>query len=139
MDALFVRVATIADVDVVECLEADACAEEKVHRGSWVRPPGTDSEGTSRTYVGGLGETIFGAIRVRQGDDNIWGVELLHVEQGARGVGIGDALLSRVLTDLAAEGAGSLTASAQPGDRSLKNLFERHGLVAQTILVGREL
>lgn len=104
-----------------------------------MRPPGTTPDGDCLTFVGGLGDTVFGVIRVRRGVDGAWGIELLHVEEEARGVGIGDALLARAMTDLSAAGVRSLTASAQPGDRSLKNLFERHGLVARTILVGRDL
>lgn len=139
MDALFVREAAVSDETVIGRLEVLACAEEKIHRGSWVRPAGPAADGSVLTYVGGLGESVFGVLRVRQSVDDVWAVELLHVEEAARGVGIGDALLSRVTADLARAGAVSLTASAQPGDRSLKNLFERHGLVARTILVGRDL
>ena len=139
MNAVFVRVATSNDDTTIETLTGFACAEQERHRGSWVRPPRVLPDGDSMTYVGGLGDTVFGVVRVRQGTDDTWGIELLHVEEAARGVGIGDALLARVMLELVARGVRSLAASAQPGDRSLKNLFERHGLVARTILVGRDL
>jgi hypothetical protein len=35
--------------------------------------------------------------------------------------------------------AAWVQSSAMPGDRAMKNLFERHGLVAQTIIVGKKL
>lgn len=139
MDTVFVRVATPTDSATIERLVELACAEHGRHRGSWVRPPGLTADGDSFTFVGGLGDTVFGVIRVRRGIDDIWGIESLHVEEPARGVGVGDALLSRAMAELSAVGGRSLTAAAQPGDRSLKNLFERHGLVARTILVGRDL
>lgn len=91
------------------------------------------------TLVAGYGSTVFGAVRARRGLEGTWGVELLHVEEDARGVGIGDLLVLRLMSELSSLGARSLVAAAQPGDRALKNLFERHGLVARTILVGRDL
>lgn len=139
MDGVFVRAASTGDESVIGRLSERACAEQERHRGSWVRPPETSTDGATITLVGGMGETTFGVLRVREGSDDVWGIELLHVEEVARGVGIGDALLIRAMAEVSARGARSLVASAQPGDRSLKNLFERHGLVARTILVGRDL
>ena len=139
MDRVFVREGTSDDDSAIMRLSELACNEQQRLRGSWVLPPGTTPDGKCITLVGGLGDTVFGTIRVREGVDGAWGVELLHVEEPARGVGIGDALLADAMARLSADGVGSLTASAQPGDRSLKNLFERHGLVARTILVSRNL
>ena len=41
--------------------------------------------------------------------------------------------------DIARTVADTWRAHALPGDRAMKNLFERHGLVAQTIVVGKSL
>lgn len=139
MSELFARVAIDADGATIEELARRACVEQGRHRGSWVRPAGVDPEGDSVTLVAGYGSTVFGAVRARRGLEGTWGVELLHVEEDARGVGIGDLLVLRLMSELSSLGARSLVAAAQPGDRALKNLFERHGLVARTILVGRDL
>jgi GNAT superfamily N-acetyltransferase len=61
----------------------------------------------------------------------------VYVEPDAREIGIGDALVLHAIDFLRSQKATWIGAQAQPGDRALKNLFERHGLVAQTIIVGR--
>jgi len=63
----------------------------------------------------------------------------VFVEPWARGVGVGDALMAAALEEAARCGAHSVGGSALPGDRSMKNLFERNGLVAREILVERRL
>ena len=139
MSDLFVRTATRADDVFIDELARCACAEQDRHRGSWVRPPGVDPEGACLTLVAGFGSTVLGVVRAREGLEGTWGVELIHVDEEGRGVGIGDLLVIRLMSELSSFGARRLVASAQPGDRALKNLFERHGLVARTILVGRDL
>ena len=63
----------------------------------------------------------------------------VFVEPWARGVGVGDAMMAALLEEARKVGAVSVTGSALPGDRSMKNLFERNGLVAREILVERKL
>ena len=63
----------------------------------------------------------------------------VYVEPWARGVGVGDALMAALLDEAARCGARSVGGSALPGDRGMKNLFERNGLVAREILVERRL
>lgn len=65
-------------------------------------------------------------------------VSHVYVDPDARSVGVGDALLQEVL-QRATSASGMIKAVALPGDREMKNLFERHGLTAQTIIVGRKL
>lgn len=136
---VFVRIANESDRESIDELVDRAREEQKRHRGSWVRPPGVSPDGAILTLVGGLGQTVLGVISAREGIGRSWGIELLHVHEDGRGVGVGDALVLALMSELRARSAQSLTGAAQPGDRSLKNLFERHGLVARTILVGREL
>jgi len=73
----------------------------------------------------------------QQGRSGRWWIRHVHVEERAREVGLGDAMMLAVTSEVARCGGTWIGASAQPGDRSLKNLYERHGLVARTILVGR--
>lgn len=66
-------------------------------------------------------------------------VDHVYVDEWARGVGVGDALMNSLLVEAKRIGARSVGSSALPGDRALKNLFERNGLVAREILVERML
>ena len=61
--------------------------------------------------------------------------DLVWVEPGAREVGVGEALVDELLLQARGLGATALEAVALPGQRELKNLFERFGLVARAIVV----
>lgn len=63
----------------------------------------------------------------------------IYVTEEARGVGLGEQLLTALLETAGAAGAHEIDASALPGDRDTKNLFERFGLVARLIVVSRRL
>ncbi len=66
-------------------------------------------------------------------------VSLVFVTAGARGIGVGEALLDAA-TDWAREaGCVGLDGLALPGDRETKNLYERAGMSARLITVYREL
>lgn len=66
-------------------------------------------------------------------------VQLLWVDEGAREVGLGESLLDQLVQRCRSAGATRIEAVALPGDRDTKNLFERAGLVARLIVVGRRL
>jgi GNAT superfamily N-acetyltransferase len=70
---------------------------------------------------------------------NDWSIDSVFVESASRDIGIGDALVLACISELRELNATWLQSSALPGDRAMKNLFERHGLVAQTIIVGKKL
>ena len=136
MTVVFARVATAGDSDPVARLVASARTEAPAHRGvPFERVPGPES----LTIVGGVGTTVFGVLHATRTDVDVWTIHVVHVERDARGVGIGDALVGCALAELRRAGASAVESGAQPGDRALKNLFERHGLVARTIIVGRTL
>ncbi len=63
----------------------------------------------------------------------------LYVTPGARGVGVGEAMMDLMLDEARAVGATGIDALALPGDRATKNFFESYGLVARAILVHRSL
>lgn len=63
----------------------------------------------------------------------------LYVEPEGRDVGVGEALMDRVLEWAEARDCGGIDSFALPGNRAMKNLFERYGLVARAILVHRPL
>ena len=66
-------------------------------------------------------------------------VRYLYVETEARQVGVGEALLDDIFVWAKANGCDALESMALPGDRELKNMFERYGLVARAIVVHRRL
>jgi GNAT superfamily N-acetyltransferase len=59
----------------------------------------------------------------------------LYVEPEGREVGMGEALMDSVLAWAQEVGCGGIDSFALPGNRAMKNLFERYGLVARAILV----
>jgi len=116
-------------------------------------------EARPEPVVGGLAETI-GAVdaMVVVGciDDSVVGYAVvtsrtlrdgsvlgaitdLYVQVAAREVGVGEAMMDKLLSWCESRGCRGLDGVALPGNRSLKNFFERYGLVARAILVHRPL
>lgn len=131
---IVVRVATESDSSIIEQHRTQSESESQRYRGT----PARTSQSPTTSYVAIVGETVFGSLSVYEEASRAT-ITHVFVEPEAREIGIGDTLISYAMKDLSARNVSYLAASAQPGDRSLKNLFERHGLVAQTILVGRSL
>lgn len=63
----------------------------------------------------------------------------LFVEEAARGVGVGSALMDWLQQWAVEQGCAGIGATVLPGDRASKNFFEGYGLVARAILVHRDL
>jgi ribosomal protein S18 acetylase RimI-like enzyme len=61
----------------------------------------------------------------------------LYVTPGARGVGVGEALMELFVDAARADGAVGIDSLVLPGDRATKNFFERFGLTARAIVVAR--
>lgn len=136
LNVVFVRPSTKDDDSTIERHQHLSVIESRSYRGSI-----SSVEAGSRTvsFVAGVGHSIFGSLTLTQVSDTAWSIVHVFVEQEAREIGIGDALVMHAMAFLQDVNATWIGAQAQPGDRALKNLFERHGLVAQTILVGRNL
>ena len=92
-----------------------------------------------RIYVAEFESSPIGSLTIRVDSDDEWVIEFVHVVSEARGIGAGNHLLGQLIADARAAGVSKLTASALPGDRGTKNLFERFGLIAETIIVSRDL
>lgn len=93
--------------------------------------------------AGTIDQTVIGYAVARieplRGGERLGIVEDIYVEPGARGVGVGEALMDAVLDwcrDRQCIGVDSL---ALPGNRETKNFFESFGLVARAIVVHRSL
>lgn len=129
-----VRIAETRDGSSVQTLLNEAIEEQKKYRGQFSQTHTADT-----TLVAVVGESVVGILQYAVTSKDSAVITCVHVHHLARDIGVGDALLLRAITDLRDAGVEWLSGQAQPGDRALKNLFERHGLVAQTIVVGKSL
>jgi ribosomal protein S18 acetylase RimI-like enzyme len=86
-----------------------------------------------------VGVSAVGSLVVQCGETGEWNINHVHVIREARGIGVGDALMKRMLSDARADGVRRISSVALPGDRSTKNLFERFGLIAEAIVVSKNL
>lgn len=76
---------------------------------------------------------------VRDEAERIVVVEQVYVHPDARELGFGDALLAAAAEYGRASGATIIEAETLPGDREIKNLYERAGITARLIVVSRRL
>jgi len=132
---MFVRVATDADARVITEHQDASSTEATLYRGR-IRP--STDPGVDLSYVAGFGSTVMASLMVRI-DSTVASIQHVYVVPDSREVGLGDALIQTLLSEMPTRGVKSIEAQALPGDRGMKNLFERHGLIAQTILVGKSI
>lgn len=66
-------------------------------------------------------------------------VECCYVETGARGVGVGTALMEAAVDWCAARGCTDMDALALPGDRTTKQRLEAAGFTARLLTLNRRL
>jgi len=97
----------------------------------------------SLVLVGTIDDSIIGyavtTIETVADEGRLAVVRDLYVEPGARGVGVGAAMMDAVLTWAEERGCIGVDALALPGSRATKNFFEGFGLVARAIVVHRSL
>jgi ribosomal protein S18 acetylase RimI-like enzyme len=135
--SIFVRPATADDAAILLTHRELSGQEATQYRGSVLQPSFNESHGF--TFVAGVGSTVMGSLVSTPSETNIWSIDFVFVDATCREIGIGDALVIACLRELTQRNATWVQSSAMPGDRAMKNLFERHGLVAQTIIVGKKL
>ena len=135
--SIFVRNAGQDDAAALARHQKLSQQEATQYRGSTLA---TSKEVTQTlALVAGVGTTVMGSLVATAAETTEWSIEFVFVEAASREIGIGDALVLECLRELQSNKATWLQSSALPGDRAMKNLFERHGLVAQTIIVGKKL
>lgn len=61
----------------------------------------------------------------------------LFVEEGARSIGVGEAMVERVVAFCAEAGCIGVDALALPGARAAKNFFEESGFTARALVMHR--
>lgn len=150
------RTATSTDVDVVADLATLAIEELTPHRGGalWrresARPiPTTPSieadlaDPEVHVVVGTIDDVPVGYAVVRRvallDQSHLARISDLYTLEGARGVGVGEAMMDDVVEWSRSEGCTGVDSVALPGDRHTKNFFESFGLVARAIVVHRSL
>jgi GNAT superfamily N-acetyltransferase len=94
-------------------------------------------------WVGTVDDQIVGYATGRTetlpGGTDLGVVEELFVEPGARGVGVGEALMGALLAWFVDRGCAGVDTVALPGDRLSKNFFESSGFKARLIVMHRSL
>ena len=145
-----IRHATTDDLAVI--IELDATAREAVasQRGgrNWLveHAPARflyADELIHHSWVGTIDEHVVGFLRCTIEDvpqhGLVCSVERVFVDENARELGFGDALLQQALDYATNLGCVAIEGNALPGDRETKNLYERAGIVAHKIIVSRPL
>ena len=135
--SIFVRHAGKDDAAVLARHHSLSEQEATQYRGSAMAPSNEATQ--TLTLVAGVGTTVMGSLVATAASSTEWSINSVFVEAASRDIGIGDALVLECIRELQQKNATWLQSSALPGDRAMKNLFERHGLVAQTIIVGKKL
>lgn len=133
----FVRLATDADEGAIERHIESSRIESQKYRGRVLELDGTAGE--RACLVAGFGDTVWGSAVMTRRSPTEWFVVHLWVDPSAREVGLGDTLMAACIQHARRTGGERIRGSAQPGDRATKNLFERHGLVAETIVAALDL
>ena len=70
-------------------------------------------------------------------DRRIGVIKLIYTEHDARGVGVGAAMLSVVMSELEGRGIDLFDARVSPGHRMAKNFFEANGFKTRSITMHR--
>ncbi len=150
------RTAVSADHADVSRLVLAAIDEKRLQRGGdiWSRleAPIEPIESTITKAIdspdeamiaGSIDGAVLGFCAIRKAllhdGETIADLHLLYVQAGARGVGLGEMLMSEALAWAKAQGCVGIDSTALPGDRQTKNFFESFGLVARRLTVHRSL
>jgi GNAT superfamily N-acetyltransferase len=110
-----------------------------------MRPGGLDrllADPRRRVLLGTVDEAVVGMATGRLdavGETALGIIDVCYVEPGARGVGVGKALLDGLVTWFATAGCRGVDINALPGDRATKNLLEASGFKARLITMHRSL
>lgn len=89
-----------------------------------------------QVIVGDLDGVVVGyLVLIVVPESSVAVVDEVYVAEWARELGYGDGLLAAALERAGAAGLQFLEATALPGDRETKNLYERAGITARAITV----
>jgi N-acetylglutamate synthase-like GNAT family acetyltransferase len=131
----FVRLAVESDLPQISSHREASRVESAQYRG---QKRDLHQNGVELSLVAGYGDTVMASLTARIVSP-VAVINHVYVVPDSREVGLGDSLLQTLMSELRSQGIQRIEGQALPGDRSMKNLFERHGLIAQTIIVGKTL
>ncbi len=143
------RSGDVEDLDAIVALSAAFRAEQRLARGG-VLWDSREAPDPSRDFllaaitsadhlcvVGTIDDAILAfaiaGCETTRGGTVIGRIELLYVDQGAREVGVGEAVIEAVGNWCKAQGCAGIDAYALPGERLTKNFFESNGFVARLL------
>lgn len=136
-----------ADRDECIRLEIEARNGLAEQRGgeAWLaeHPPLSVDADWSSAWVGTIDRVIVGFLVGSTRDDAVRGrvytVDRVYVQAEARELGFGDALVAAAMQAATADRCRYFEATALPGDRETKNLYERAAVTARSIVLSRRL
>jgi len=140
-----VRSATAADAEICRTIDASARVGLSEQRGgaAWLaeHDPLVGDQWIVDATVVTIDDAVVGFLigrrEERSGRGLVYSVDRVYVVAEARELGCGDALIASAME--AAHGCAFFEAVALPGDRETKNLYERAGVTARSIVVSKSL
>jgi GNAT superfamily N-acetyltransferase len=150
------RPAHAADAERIDALAAEAIAEQVDGRGGriWAdrearrRPSGdalvaATADVDQRVVVGTIDDEIVGfataELEQLAGGEVLGVITAVYALEGARAVGVGEAMLDDVIAWCESRRCTGIDAHALPGNRDTKNFFETFGFTARLLVVHRRL
>ena len=145
-----VRSATADDAAALSALEIEARQEISSFRGheslltaNPLIDPNCALTVASRSCLVLVAESSGQIVGYAKGDISVEGasciVNHIYVDQLARQIGIGAGLISEIASIAKSQGCRTLDALALPGDRKMKNLYERVGMPARLLIASKTL
>ena len=142
-----VRTAQPLDEAQIRALEQAARAAQVGQRGGdrWLlEHPEVGAAWPDRITAGDanvamIDDVVVGYLLMAIGDDSVLRIQHVWVDPQARELGFGDALLAFAIERGRAAGATAVEGWSLPGDRHMKNLYERAGIVARLITTYKAL
>ncbi len=104
----------------------------------WTRPGGA-AHLLVGEYEGAVVGLLGVAVATESGGRRSGLIECCYVETGARGVGVGTALMEAAVAWCAAQDCTDVDALALPGDRTTKQRLEAAGFTARLLTLSRRL
>ena len=150
------RRATAADTDTIKELYRSLEEEQTALRHMWPLADGLPApiddalagileDPESVLVVGELDGVALGFAWAKLADllpqadgDRVAVVRLIHTDADARGVGIGEAMMTLVFDHYRPHGITKWDAIVSPGHRNAKNFFEANGFKARRITMNRD-
>jgi ribosomal protein S18 acetylase RimI-like enzyme len=142
-----------ADADILLALYGEMAAEQIELKPVWALADGLPEPlepsiggwlagGDVTAYLGSIDGVALGFLVTasrpllpQAGPERIGTIEYVFTHPEARGVGLGEAMITLALADLRAAGHTKFDASALPGHRLAKNFFESNGFSARRIIM----